>query len=194
MAPKQKITKEMILETAYEITRELGIDAVNSRGVAKRLGCSTQPVFSQFATIEELKKGTFEYVCRHSMQEILAEKGKEDFMVRTSMWVIHLARKEPKLFHLLYLSDSFESVNLLEVMLSYESNRELLAKLAEVYGLEEGECRDILVRSFLFMHGIATMIATNHMDFSDEEAAKMMRQTVGDMVEGIKRRKQEEKV
>ena len=32
------------------------------------------------------------------------------------------------------------------------------------------------------------MIATNHMDFSDEQAADMVKRTVADMVEGARRR------
>ena len=52
MPPKQKITKEELLECAARIAEENGILAVTSRSVAKEAGCSIQPVFSQFPTMD----------------------------------------------------------------------------------------------------------------------------------------------
>ena len=50
MPPKVKITKEDIINAAVSLVRENGADALNARTVASLLGCSTQPVFSNFAT------------------------------------------------------------------------------------------------------------------------------------------------
>lgn len=56
MPPKVKITKEMIIDAAFEIARSEGAENINARTVSKKLGCSTQPVMYHFKTIEELKK------------------------------------------------------------------------------------------------------------------------------------------
>lgn len=191
MPPRQKVTKEMILEKSFKIVRKSGIDAVTARSVAKEVGCSIQPIFSQFATMEELRFGTFEYISEHLMADIMTFKDAPDFLPRCSMWVIRLARKEPHLFHLLYLSNNYTSSNLLEVMMTYESNHKILDTLMEVYGLDREACKDVLIKGFLFLHGIATMISTNHMDFTDEEVASMMKETVIDIVRGKKERKKE---
>ena len=55
MPPKVKITKNDIVNTAVELVRKQGEQALNARTVASALGCSTQPVFSNFATMEELR-------------------------------------------------------------------------------------------------------------------------------------------
>ena len=55
MPPKVKITKEMIIDAAFEIARSEGAENINARTVSKKLGCSTQPVMYHFKTIEELK-------------------------------------------------------------------------------------------------------------------------------------------
>ena len=60
MPPKVKVTKEMVLNAAFEITRAEGIEAVNAKNVAAYLKCSTQPVMYNFATIEELKLAVFD--------------------------------------------------------------------------------------------------------------------------------------
>ena len=51
MPPKVKITKEMIIDAAFEIARSEGAENINARAVSKKLGCSTQPVMYHFKTI-----------------------------------------------------------------------------------------------------------------------------------------------
>ena len=38
-----KVTKEMIIEAAFEIAKEMGAENINARTVSQKLGCSTQP-------------------------------------------------------------------------------------------------------------------------------------------------------
>ncbi|MBQ5319356.1 MAG: TetR/AcrR family transcriptional regulator [Oscillospiraceae bacterium] len=179
--PPQKIVKETLLEYAFRIAEEKGIDAVTSRSVAKLAGCSIQPVFSHFPTMEALHQATFDYAYDKFVQEILVFEKLPDFLPRTTKWVLDLARNKPNLYHMLYLSNSFNGNILLDVMMDFESNKKMIAKMTELYGIEENTCKDILLRSCLFLMGIATMICVNHMDFSDEQVALMMKQTVSDM-------------
>ena len=83
MPPRQKITRGMILDAALTLTREEGVGAVNARSVAKALGCSTQPVFSQFATMEALRRATFDHAGRVIMEKILQYQDRPDFLQRT---------------------------------------------------------------------------------------------------------------
>ena len=54
MPPKVKITKEEITAAALELLRQRGMEAINARAVAKELGCSTQPIFSNYSTMTGL--------------------------------------------------------------------------------------------------------------------------------------------
>ena len=56
MPPKVKITKEEIIKTAVELVRACGESAINARAIATSLGCSTQPIFSNFETMDELRE------------------------------------------------------------------------------------------------------------------------------------------
>ena len=57
MPPKVRITKEEIIGTCLALVRENGADALNARSIAAALGCSTQPIFSNFSSMEELQAG-----------------------------------------------------------------------------------------------------------------------------------------
>lgn len=184
MPPKQKITKELLLEHAYAIAEKQGIMAVTSRSVAKAAGCSIQPVFSQFPTMEYLRQETFDYACNVFVKEILAFEQRSDFFPQVTKWVLDLARNRPNLFRLLYLSDGFRGNNFLDVMMTFESNQKIIFQMTERYRLNENICKDILLRSCLFLIGIGTMICVNHMEITNEQAADMMKRTVSDMIKG----------
>ena len=47
-----KISKDMILDTAFEIARTSGLDKVSNREIAKRLNCSIRPIYYQFKNVE----------------------------------------------------------------------------------------------------------------------------------------------
>ena len=48
MPRKNRFTREEILASALDLTREKGIAAVTARGLGERLGTSSKPVFGQF--------------------------------------------------------------------------------------------------------------------------------------------------
>ena len=60
MPPKAKITKEMVMEAAFDIARTEGAEQINARSVSQKLGCSTQPIMYHFSKIEDLKRTTYE--------------------------------------------------------------------------------------------------------------------------------------
>ncbi len=187
MPPKQRITKEILLDHAFRIAESNGISAVTSRSVAKSVGCSIQPVFSQFPTMEELRQATFDYACGKFVDEVLEFENQPDFFAKVVSWTIDLARNRPHLYRLLYLSGGFRGKNLTESMMTYESNRKMIAKMTELYGLDVESCKDIIVRSCLFLLGIGTMICENHFSYTDEQISQMVKQTVSDMVHGARR-------
>ena len=55
MPPKVKVTKEDIINVTVDIVRKCGADVINARTVASVLNCSTQPIFSNFPTMDALR-------------------------------------------------------------------------------------------------------------------------------------------
>ena len=70
MPPKIKVTDEHIVDAALNIVRTHGPDAINARTIAAALDCSTQPIFSNFATMEELRMAVLEKAYDHYLSDI----------------------------------------------------------------------------------------------------------------------------
>ena len=68
--PKQRITKEMVVDAAFEIARKGGMEQVIVKNIAEKLGCSVQPIYSYCTNMEglrtevEQKHGNFTSVSR----------------------------------------------------------------------------------------------------------------------------------
>lgn len=55
MPPHKKISKEEIVSAALRMMQKTGENTLNARSLASYIGCSTQPIFSNFSTMEELR-------------------------------------------------------------------------------------------------------------------------------------------
>ena len=91
MAPKVRITKDDIINASIDIIKREGLDALNARAVASALGCSTQPVFSNFATMEELLRAVLESSHRLYLS-FLEEEARSGSCLSFSLCATELAR------------------------------------------------------------------------------------------------------
>ena len=171
MPPKVKVTKENIIKTATELVRQSGADAINARAIAKVLGCSTQPIFSNFATMDELKTAVIQ-----SAQELSDEYMKREIegglypeYKATGMAYIRFAKEEKELFKLLYMRDrSCEGYPT-----SLEFGADIEAIVRNNVGLELDRAKMFHLEMWSYVHGIATMFASGFLDLGWELVSKM---------------------
>ena len=104
MPPKQRITREMILERAFDMFCREGMEVVNARSVAKALGCSTQPIFSYYTGMQDLRTALDLKAQDLFTAEVLEiEKGESWFMDLCEAFV-RFACKYPHIYRHLYQS------------------------------------------------------------------------------------------
>ena len=172
MPPKVKVTKEDIIHTAVTIVRNSGAQAINARTVAAALNCSTQPVFSNFATMEELRLAVVEQadcLCQAYMRREM-ESGKYPAYKASGMAYIRFAKEEKELFKLLYMCDR-ESGSIPE---NKEFNRQVDAMVQEATGLDSSRSQLFHLEMWAAVHGIATMFATGYLDLPWELVSQML--------------------
>lgn len=169
MPPKAKITKEMIVDAGVELARESGIEHVNARAVAERLGCSTQPVMYHFQTIEEMKRAIYDKADAHHTAYLTDIHGEKP-MLEIGLSYIRFAQKEKQLFRLLFQSDGFSEKNMND-LISAEELRPILAVLEEAASVGEEQAKTIFRLLFLTVHGYAAMFANNDMEYDEAAVA-----------------------
>src|SRR5690625_3825463 len=79
MAPPIKFSKQEIIQAAFDIAKEEGIDAITIRKVANRLGSSIAPIYVNFDNVEALIQAVIEHTYEVSKQLILEQNSGHPF-------------------------------------------------------------------------------------------------------------------
>lgn len=186
MPPKSKITREMIIEAGLRIVRRDGVESLNVRKVAAELECSTQPVMYHFKTVSELKAAIYGAADRLHTEYIMAQDGSEDVMLLSiGLRYIRFAAEEKNLFRLLFQSDSFGKVSFGELMGS-EEQTPLTAPICEAAGISEDKARRVFEVLFICVHGAASMIANNSIEYDTEHFRELLTEVFNGAVGGIR--------
>ena len=172
MPPKFKFTKEEIINAALDLTRENGISSVTARRLGEKLGSSAKPIFSLFKNMEEvqgevLKKADNLY---NSYLREGMDKGKFPPYKASGMAYIRFAMEEKELFKLLFMRDrSHEKIS--------EQNEEikpLIELIMKNTGSSEEEAYLFHLELWIYVHGIATMMATSYLEWDINFISKVL--------------------
>lgn len=172
MPPKIKITKEEIINTAVDIVRKNGAQAMNARTIASVLNCSTQPVFSNFSTMDELRLAVVEKadaLCQEYMQREV-ERGEFPLYKANGMAYIRFAKEEKELFKLLYMRDRSGET----IPEETDVDNKMEAIVHNNTGLNGADTKLFHLEMWAYVHGIATMFATSYLDLDWELVSKML--------------------
>lgn len=171
MPPKVKISKEDIIKISLELVRNKGTESLNARSVAAELGCSTQPVFSNFSTMEQLQSATLAaaYDIYLDFLKREAEIGEYPPYKAFGMAYIRFAREEKQLFKLLFMRDRRGED--LTPMSDFTESVDMIMK-ANAVTKEEAEL--IHLEMWSCVHGIAVMFATSFLSLDTETVSRML--------------------
>ena len=170
MAPKVRITRDMVVDAAVEIARQLGHESINARAVARQLGCSTQPVMYHFSTIEALRRAAYARLDRRHTEALLRPVPGRDPLLAIGLNYLRFAVEEPRLFRFLFQS-GYAAENSVSEMLNSGELRPVLAAMQEGLGTDAAKTRDVFVTLGLFTHGYASILANHNMTFDEDLAA-----------------------
>ena len=97
MARKIQISKKEIIQAGFDIAHEFGFGEVTVRNVAKKLNCSTAPIYFNFDDIESLKehivlRAIFEF------EKILCEQSTESFALDLEITSVIYAKAYPSFY------------------------------------------------------------------------------------------------
>lgn len=171
MPAKTKVTKEMVIDAAFEVTRTEGAENVNARTVSQKLGCSTQPVMYHFATIKDMKKAVYAKLDWFHTEYLMNVNPQEDVMLGIGLNYIRFAVEEPNLFRFLFQSGFAVENNLLE-MIDSEELSPVISAMQEAMNLNMKQTKDVFITLALLVHGYASILVNNALEY-DEELIKV---------------------
>lgn len=169
MPPKARITKDMVIDAAFEVARKAGAENINARTVSEKLNCSTQPVMYHFATIEELKKAAYAKADQFHTGYLM-DVGPHDILLGIGLNYIRFAVEEPHLFRFLFQSGLSAKNSLLE-MVDSEELIPVISAMQEAMSLDIEQTKEVFVTLALFVHGYASIILNDSLEYDEKTIA-----------------------
>jgi len=184
MPPKAKITKNMILNTVLDITRETGFESVNARSIASKLQCSTRPIFTCYENMDELKQAFLDFAFEFYSQYVTVYSRSvnvSSYLVLPLSY-IEFAKKETHLFKLLFVNDM--DLDMVDTMDFYKEigNEKKARTFSEEIGVELERAKVIFLDLFFYTHGIAVLTATEKLSLDRNSAEKMVRNMLSALI------------
>ena len=169
-----KISKEMILDAAFKIAREEGIEKISNREIAKKLDCSIRPIYYQFENVQEMQKELYLKIEKYFYQ-FLMDNMVDDIPKYKQIGIhyIKFAQKEKKLFQILFMGDMGLTPNafISKAGKDYEDIEKLI-KIST--NLDEKEIKDFHTKMWIFTHGIATLVANNTVHLEEKQIKELL--------------------
>lgn len=179
MSAVKTVTEERIIGCALDIVQSGGMEALNARSLAKKLGCSTRPIYISFGGMDALKKAVSERIIRIFQGYLAAEAARGEYPEYKAygMAYIKFAREKSRFFDYMFMrrrksGDEIDAGDISGV----------LSALGDSTGLSGNERELFHVESWIFVHGIAAMQATGFLQLGENEISALLT----DMFRGLK--------
>lgn len=185
MARKETITLDMILDTAFSMTREEGFANVTARKVAAKAGCSTQPIFRVYKNMDELWDAVYEKAAGffQDYYSLYPRMGKTPFS-NMGMAYIAFAREEKHLFELLFINGGQRKKSMYELLNGADGNVVYEINLAKAEGCPDPG--DLFMKMWIFIHGAACMTLTGDYDLSDVQTMELLERSYEDFAGSVR--------
>ena len=174
MPAAKKVSKDKIIDAAIEVLRDGGFSAINARSVARRLGCSTQPIYLSFQSMEELKAALTERAIEMHTQRVRgslrAHEGNDSRYSSYGMGFVRFAAEERQLFRWLYLEGEQLGPYQNDVLLP-----EVIDVIVEEFGYSQEVARRFHQDMIYFSYGLAILANTGHLGLTEAELRETFR-------------------
>ena len=178
MARKTTFTREDVVAAALRVIDQEGLGAMSARRVAEAMKASTAPVYSNFASMEEL----FGDVMRRASEMIIATCRRpwtEDVFLDMGVGFVHFAHDHPQLFRALYLDSSWGRRN---EDLIFAARLDDLAAHPVLGQLPPDHREELLFQASVYTLGLATSLVTEVWPDPDLDLAESWLRSVGGLL------------
>lgn len=156
--PKQKITKDMVVDAAFQIARNLGMEYVLVKNIADKIGCSVQPIYSYCHNMEGLKAEVVDKANRFVKDYVAARLNRNDLFRSTGQAYIKLTEEEPHIFKIFILHER-KGISSLAELYQSEANPEMAGFIADQLNISPAQATMLHLHMLIYTIGIGTIFS-----------------------------------
>lgn len=156
--PKQKITKEMIVEAGFDLVRQGGMERATVKAIAQQLNCSVQPVYSYCESMKGLRQEMTQRAAAFVREYTAARLRPADLFRSMGQAYLQLAGEEPEIFKLFILGQR-QGVDSLKSLYRQETDPRLAEVIGNQLGISLAEARALHLHLLIYTIGLGTILS-----------------------------------
>lgn len=172
MARKKTITRDQILNAAYEVVAKEGFSRFTARNIAAKMKCSTQPIYLEFKNMDDLKNVLVTEITNNVLTNLLKKEVTGNRLIDLGLNCIEFANKEKQLYKALFLEGEVSVGDIKEY--SYEYFVGSVIKGTEYEELSEKRLQSVYMGFWIIVTGLAALTSSSIVDLSREETIELL--------------------
>jgi len=160
MGQPKVFSREQVIDTAFNLIRKNGWGSVSARSIAKELGSSTMPIYSNMNSLEELEQ-ELKGKSRACITEYHSRTYSGEQLLDIAVGYVVFARDEKQLFRFLFIDrpdvTQSEDVQFQQEQFYAQFGKQS-TKSRELQVVPENIQKYLIQNSYIFTHGLSMMV------------------------------------
>ena len=180
MARKKEIGRNKILSIAYKMVVKDGIESLTARNIAKAGHFSTQPLYLEFNSMEDLRKEVLRKIADNLKNNILQKSYTGKPLIDMDLSYIDFAKEEENLFRAMFVDGKFGSKIIADTLINFG-----IEKFKEQYpdsNYSEDKIRSVVIANWITTSGIASLLVNKIATFSQTQIINVLTAQINDAI------------
>ena len=180
MARKKEIGRNKILSIAYKMVVKDGIESLTARNIAKAGHFSTQPLYLEFNSMEDLRKEVLRKIADNLKNNILQKSYTGKPLIDMDLSYIDFAKEEENLFRAMFVDGKFGSKIIADTLINFG-----IEKFKEQYpdsNYSEDKIRSVVIANWITTSGIASLIVNKIATFTQTQIINVLTAQINDAI------------
>ncbi|WP_294759396.1 TetR/AcrR family transcriptional regulator [uncultured Lactobacillus sp.] len=180
MARKKEIGRNKILSIAYKMVVKDGIESLTARNIAKAGHFSTQPLYLEFNSMEDLRKEVLRKIADNLKNNILQKSYTGKPLIDMDLSYIDFAREQENLFRAMFVDGKFGSKIIADTLIDFG-----IEKFREQYpdsNYSEDKIRSVVIANWITTSGIASLLVNKIATFSQTQIINVLTAQINDAI------------
>lgn len=190
--PKQKITKEMIVNAAFDLAKNGGMEQVMVKNIANKLNCSVQPVYTYCKNMAGLQHDVIEKTRDFVHKYITCHTNKDNLFQSIGHAYIQLAKEEPYIFKIFILHQR-ENISSLEDLYQSEADPHMAEYIANKLNISKTQAKQFHLDMLIYTTGLGTIFSVTTPGIPASEIFKQQENAYNAFLKQIQNNNKEEK-
>lgn len=173
---KKVYTRDYILKSAYELVEKEGFSNFTARNVAKKMGVSTQPIYLEFESMQDLKSTLIEMIFEELKQKVFLEEHTGNKLVDICINYIDFSQKKPKLFISLFVDENGGGKMMYDASHAYFNK--IIKQDAQYAQMSDDYLQALHDGTWITITGMASLMASGIMHPSRQQIIEIIQHTI----------------